>query len=124
MNSSGDDNSASVQNPLLQDTEAGTFHGKIIAFVNPKSYVTICYKYLCQGLRLRFFSGGLQGQVVLEQLVAQIGEQNVYDLVKDHGPQKGLKDNQGEKNLRIIGLLLSYIFFPSYKRLFLNSMWW
>ncbi|CAF4353012.1 unnamed protein product, partial [Adineta steineri] len=46
--------------------------------------------------------GGLQGQVVFEQLRAQIGEANVYDLVKDHGPQKGLKDNQHEKNLRII----------------------
>ena len=54
------------------------------------------------------FRGGLQGQVVFEQLRAQIGEQNVYDLVKDHGPQKGLKDNQHEKNLRIIGL---FVFF-------------
>ncbi len=53
-----------------------------------------------------FFSGGLQGQVVFEQLRAQIGESNVYDLVKDHGPQKGLKDNQNERNLRIIGLFL------------------
>ncbi|CAF4257408.1 unnamed protein product, partial [Rotaria magnacalcarata] len=31
-----------------------------------------------------------------------IGEQNVYDLLQDHGPQKGLKDNQDVKNLRII----------------------
>jgi hypothetical protein len=58
-----------------------------------------------------FFSGGLQGQVVFEQLRSQIGEQNVYDLVKDHGPQKGLKDNQQEKNLRIIGMLFFQSFF-------------
>lgn len=51
-----------------------------------------------------FFSGGLQGQVVFDQLRSQIGEENVYDLVKDHGPQRGLKENQQEKNLRIIGL--------------------
>ena len=41
--------------------------------------------------------------MVFEQLRAQIGEENVYDLVKDHGPQRGLKENQNEKNLRIIG---------------------
>ena len=46
--------------------------------------------------------------MVFEQLRAQIGEENVYDLVKDHGPQRGLKENQNEKNLRIIG---SYWFF-------------
>ena len=49
-------------------------------------------------------SGGLQGQAVLEQLRAQIGQENVYDLIDDHGPQRGLKENQYEKNLRIIGL--------------------
>ena len=37
----------------------------------------------------------------------QIGEENVYDLVKDHGPQKGLKENQQQRNLRIIGKYLS-----------------
>ncbi len=51
-----------------------------------------------------FFSGGLQGQIVFEQLSVQIGKENVYDLVNDHGPQKGLKENQHERNLRIIGL--------------------
>ncbi len=50
----------------------------------------------------------MQGQVVFEQLRAQIGEQNVYDLIQDHGPQKGLKENQQEKNLRIIGLFLFF----------------
>ena len=69
------------------------------------------------------FSGGLQGQHVFEQLVAQIGEQNVYDLVKDHGPQRGLKENQQEKNLRIIGE-----FIPPSKNMILmilsNSLWW
>ena len=40
---------------------------------------------------------------MFEQLRAQIGEDNVYDLVKDHGPQRGLKENQHEKNLRIVG---------------------
>ena len=57
--------------------------------------------------KLYFFSlfsrGGLQGQLVFEQLVAQIGPENVYDLVKDHGPKKGLKENQNQRNLRIIG---------------------
>ncbi|CAF3814866.1 unnamed protein product [Rotaria magnacalcarata] len=84
MNTSGDDNSTTVQRPLLEATEADACNEKIIAFVNPKS-------------------GGLQGQAVLEQLRSQIGEQNVYDLLQDHGPQKGLKDNQDVKNLRIIG---------------------
>ena len=51
----------------------------------------------------KFFRGGLQGQVVLEQLKKQIGEANVYDLVHDHGPQRGLSENQHQKNLRIIG---------------------
>lgn len=55
--------------------------------------------------------GGLQGQVVLEQLKKQIGEANVYDLVQDHGPQRGLNENQHEKNLRIIGLTLLLFFF-------------
>jgi len=45
----------------------------------------------------------LQGQVVFEQLRAQIGEENVYDLITDHGPQKGLKENEQQRNLRIIG---------------------
>ncbi len=53
------------------------------------------------------FSGGLQGEVVFEQLISQIGEANVYDLVKDHGPQRGLKENQNQRNLRIIGLYFS-----------------
>ncbi|CAF0765312.1 unnamed protein product [Adineta steineri] len=83
MDPPGDDNSTTVQKPLMDVTETDAYREKIIAFVNPKS-------------------GGLQGQVVFEQLRAQIGEANVYDLVKDHGPQKGLKDNQHEKNLRII----------------------
>jgi len=48
-------------------------------------------------------SGGLQGQVVFEQLQKQIGPENVYDLVKDRGPEKGLKENQHIRNLRIIG---------------------
>ncbi|CAF0950543.1 unnamed protein product [Rotaria sordida] len=47
-------------------------------------------------------SGGLQGQVVFDQLKVQIGEENVYDLVKDRGPQKGLTENQHVRNLRII----------------------
>jgi hypothetical protein len=48
-------------------------------------------------------SGGLQGQIVFEQLRTQIGEENVYNLVQDGGPQKGLAENQHERNLRIIG---------------------
>jgi len=62
---------------------------------------------------LFIFSGGLQGQIVFEQLSAQIGKENVYDLINDHGPQKGLKENQHERNLRIIGLDLFFknIFF-------------
>ncbi|CAM4973371.1 unnamed protein product, partial [Rotaria socialis] len=83
MNTSGDDNSTTMQRPLLEVTAADASREQIIAFVNPKS-------------------GGLQGQTVLEQLRSQLGEQNVYDLVQDHGPQKGLKDNQDVKNLRII----------------------
>ncbi len=69
------------------------------------------------------FSGGLQGQLVFEQLRAQIGEANVYDLVADHGPQKGLKENQQERNLRIIGLyfFLKIFFFELF---FYYSMWW
>jgi len=78
-----DDNSSTVQQPLMDVTETDAFEEKVIAFVNPKS-------------------GGLQGQVVLEQLKKQIGETNVYDLVQDHGPQRGLNENQHEKNLRII----------------------
>jgi hypothetical protein len=53
----------------------------------------------------------LQGQVVFEQLRRQIGEENVYDLVADHGPQKGLKENQQQRNLRIIGWNFSLLFF-------------
>jgi hypothetical protein len=71
------------------------------------------------------YSGGLQGQVVFEQLRIQIGEENVYDLVKDKGPQRGLKENQRERNLRIIGLYsLSRIslFFSHF--VFDISMWW
>lgn len=34
------------------------------------------------------FSGGLQGQTMLDQLKVQIGAENVYDLVKDHGRKK------------------------------------
>ena len=33
----------------------------------------------------------------------------------DHGPQKGLKENQHEKNLRIIGLFYFYIIFLNEK---------
>ncbi|CAF0850137.1 unnamed protein product [Adineta ricciae] len=83
MDPPADDNSTAVQQPLMDVTETDAYREKIIAFVNPKS-------------------GGLQGQVVFEQLRAQIGEANVYDLVKDHGPQRGLKENQHEKNLRIV----------------------
>ncbi|CAF0907469.1 unnamed protein product [Adineta ricciae] len=83
MNSPSDNNSTVVQKPLMEVTEKDAYKEKLIAFVNPKS-------------------GGLQGQVVFEQLRAQIGEENVYDLIKDHGPQRGLKENQNEKNLRII----------------------
>ncbi|CAF0938487.1 unnamed protein product [Rotaria sp. Silwood1] len=83
MNPPSDDNSTTVQTPFLEITETDAYREKIIAFVNTKS-------------------GGLLGQGVLDQLQAQIGEQNVYDLVKDHGPQRGLKENQHEKNLRII----------------------
>ncbi|UJR15802.1 hypothetical protein I4U23_002734 [Adineta vaga] len=83
MNPPSDDNSPTVQKPLMTVTEKDAYKEKIIAFVNPKS-------------------GGLQGQVVFEQLRIQIGEENVYDLVKDHGPQRGLKENQYQKNLRII----------------------
>ncbi len=57
------------------------------------------------------FSGGLQGEIVFEQLRAQIGEQNVYNLVSDHGPQRGLKENQNQKNLRIIGWFEGLFFF-------------
>jgi hypothetical protein len=60
------------------------------------------------------FSGGLQGQVVFEQLRAQIGKENVYDLIKDHGPQKGLKENQHERNIRIIGLYLFLCFLKTF----------
>ncbi len=55
----------------------------------------------------------MQGQVVFEQLRRQIGEENVYDLVADHGPQKGLKENQQQRNLRIIGWNFSLLFFES-----------
>lgn len=51
----------------------------------------------------------MQGQVVLEQLRAQIGEENVYDLVADRGPQRGLQENKDVKNLRIIGKTTSDI---------------
>lgn len=53
---------------------------------------------------------------MFDRLRAQIGERNVYDLVKDHGPEKGLRENQHEKNLRIIGeyyyllVLMKFIF--------------
>ncbi|CAF3470945.1 unnamed protein product [Rotaria socialis] len=67
----------------MEITEIHACAEKLIAFVNPKS-------------------GGLQGQTVLDQLKVQIGTENVYDLVKDHGPEKGLKENQLEKNLRIV----------------------
>ncbi|CAF4326061.1 unnamed protein product [Rotaria sp. Silwood2] len=76
-------NSSAMPEPFINITEHDAYEGKIIAFVNPKS-------------------GGLQGQVVFDQLKAQIGEENVYDLIKDHGPQKGLTENQHERNLRII----------------------
>ena len=72
-------------------------------------------------LNLFVFSGGLQGQIVLEQLRAQIGEENVYDLIQDCGPQKGLKENQNERNLRIIGMYFINIFSHLF---FVISMWW
>ncbi|CAF0919439.1 unnamed protein product, partial [Didymodactylos carnosus] len=83
MDPPGDDNSTAVQRPLMDITEADAYREKIIAFVNPKS-------------------GGLQGERVFEQLRAQIGEDNVYDLVKSKGPDEGLRENRNEKNLRII----------------------
>jgi diacylglycerol kinase (ATP) len=61
-------------------------------------------KFLSNLTKIFVYSGGLQGQVVFEQLRIQIGEENVYDLVKDKGPQQGLKENQNERNLKIIGL--------------------
>ncbi|CAF1010830.1 unnamed protein product, partial [Didymodactylos carnosus] len=67
----------------LHITEEDADRLKIIVFVNMKS-------------------GGLQGQQVFDALEAHIGKENVYDLVKDHGPEKGLKQNRHEKNLRII----------------------
>jgi hypothetical protein len=39
MNLPGDDNSTAVQKPLMQVTEADAYREKVIAFVNPKSYV-------------------------------------------------------------------------------------
>ncbi len=69
-------------------------------------------------------SGGLQGQVVFEQLIAQIGQENVYDLVKDHGPQKGLKENQNQRNLRIIGSYFSlFKIFLSLSSISLRRRW-
>ncbi|CAF0766224.1 unnamed protein product [Didymodactylos carnosus] len=64
-------------------TERDGARKKIIAFVNSKA-------------------GGLQGQAVINGLINQIGAENVYDLVIDHGPEKGLEQNQYEKDLRII----------------------
>jgi len=87
MDPPGDDNSTAVQKPLLEVTETDAYRAKIIAFVNPKS-------------------GGLQGQIVFEQLRAQIGEQNVYDLIKDHGPQNGLKENQHEKIYELLHVVV------------------
>jgi hypothetical protein len=103
MDPPGDDNSTAVREPLMDVNETDAYREKIIAFVNPKSYVLLVFISIIN-LYDYIFSGGLQGQVVFEQLRTQIGEANVYDLVKDHGPQKGLKENQHEKNLRIIGL--------------------
>ncbi|CAF1485512.1 unnamed protein product, partial [Didymodactylos carnosus] len=67
----------------MQKTEEDADRVKMIAFINMKS-------------------GGLQGQQVFDALVAKLGEQNVYDLIKDHGPEIGLKQNRHQKNLRII----------------------
>ncbi|CAF4679557.1 unnamed protein product [Rotaria sp. Silwood1] len=83
MNRTSDNNSSAVPKTFTDLTEHNAYEEKIIAFVNPKS-------------------GGLQGQFVFDQLKAQIGEENVYDLSKDRGPQKGLTENQHERNLRII----------------------
>lgn len=40
MDLPADDNSATAERPLLQVTEIDVQREKIIAFVNPKSYVT------------------------------------------------------------------------------------
>ena len=97
-----DNNSSTVQQPLMDVTEKDAYREKIIAFVNPKSYEI---QFILCSNDLIYYSGGLQGQVVFEQLCKQIGEANVYDLIADRGPQRGLKENQHEKNLRIIGML-------------------
>ena len=115
MNPPGDDNSPTVQKPLMEVTEKDAFKEKIIAFVNPKSYELIYSRD--KKILFVIFSGGLQGQVVFEQLIAQIGAENVYDLVKDHGPQKGLKENQQQRNLRIIGWCF-FTFFLRYLCIF------
>jgi hypothetical protein len=101
MNPPSGDNSPTVQKPFMEVTEKDAYKEKIIAFVNPKSYEFIDFKN--EKNLVFIFSGGLQGQVVFEQLRSQIGEENVYDLIKDHGPQKGLKENEQQRNLRIIG---------------------
>jgi len=41
MDPPGDDNSTTVQEPLLQVTETDAYKEKIIAFVNPKSYAIL-----------------------------------------------------------------------------------
>jgi hypothetical protein len=41
MEPPADDNSPTVQQPLLNVTETDAYREKIIAFVNPKSYVVI-----------------------------------------------------------------------------------
>ena len=41
MDPPADDNSPTVQQPLLDVTEKDAYREKIIAFVNPKSYVVV-----------------------------------------------------------------------------------
>ena len=46
MEPPADDNSPIVQQPLLNVTETDAYREKIIAFVNPKSYVVIWNVFL------------------------------------------------------------------------------
>jgi hypothetical protein len=43
MEPPADDNSTTVQQPLLDVTETDAYREKIIAFVNPKSYVVVVW---------------------------------------------------------------------------------
>ncbi len=44
MDPPSDDNSTTVQKPLMDITEKDAYREKIIAFVNPKSYVLNYFK--------------------------------------------------------------------------------